>query len=99
MVKGLAVDLAGTGINANCIAPGYIDNRLPDSGLEPPPDDMMDRPHLAERIPARHGGVPSDIAGAVVFLCSGMGSYVNGETLLVDGGMIASGGGLNQDDE
>ena len=99
MVKGLAVDLAGTGINANCIAPGYIDNRLPDSGLEPPPDDMMDRPHLAGRIPARHGGVPSDIAGAVVFLCSGMGGYVNGETLLVDGGMIASGGGLNQDDE
>ena len=95
MVKGLAVDLAGTGINVNCIAPGYIDNSLPDSGLEPPPSDMSDRPQIAERIPARHGGVPSDIAGAVVFLCSGMGSYVNGETLLVDGGMIASGGGLS----
>jgi NAD(P)-dependent dehydrogenase (short-subunit alcohol dehydrogenase family) len=37
------------------------------------------------------GGVPGDIAGAVVFLCSDMGGYVNGETLLVDGGMIASG--------
>lgn len=94
MVKGLAVDLAGTGINTNCIAPGYIDNSLPESGLEPQPDDMEDRPGIKARIPARHGGVPSDIAGAVVFLCSGMGSYVNGETLLVDGGMIASGGEL-----
>ncbi len=94
MVKGLAVDLAGTGVNTNCIAPGYIDNSLPETGLEPPPDDMKDRPGIKARIPARHGGVPSDIAGAVVFLCSGMGSYVNGETLLVDGGMIASGGEL-----
>lgn len=94
MVKGLAVDMAGTGVRANCIAPGYIDNSLPESGLEPPPDDMNDRPGIKARIPARHGGVPSDIAGAVVFLCSGMGSYVNGETLLVDGGMIASGGEL-----
>ena len=95
MVKGLAVDLAGTGVRANCIAPGYIDNSLPESGLEPTPDDMNDRPGIKARIPARHGGVPSDIAGAVVFLCSSMGSYVNGETLLVDGGMIASGGGLD----
>ncbi len=92
MVKGLAVDLTGTGINANCIAPGYIDNSLPQAGLEPQPDDLSGRPGQAERIPAQRGGVPSDIAGAVVFLCSEMGNYVNGETLLVDGGMIASGG-------
>ncbi len=95
MVKGLAVDLAGTGINANCIAPGYIDNRLPESGLEPEPDDLSDKPGQALRIPSSRGGVPSDIAGAVVFLCSDMGGYVNGETLLVDGGMIASGGILD----
>ena len=95
MVKGLAVDLAGTGIRANCIAPGYIDNRLPESGLEPERDELKLRPGTAERIPARHGGLPSDIAGAVAFLCSDMGGYVNGETLLVDGGMIASGGDLD----
>ena len=95
MVKGLAVDLAGTGIRANCIAPGYIDNTLPESGLEPPPDDLADGSDRAARIPAHRGGVPSDIAGAVAFLCSDMGSYVNGETLLVDGGLIASGGDLN----
>ncbi len=36
------------------------------------------------------GGLPSDIANAVVYLSSHLGQYVNGETLLVDGGMIAS---------
>ena len=36
------------------------------------------------------GGLPSDIANAVLYLSSDLGQYVNGETLLVDGGMIAS---------
>ena len=66
------------------------------SGLEPPPDDMKDRPDDQGAYTGdAHGGVPSDIAGAAAFLCSDMGSYVNGETLLVDGGMIASGGDLD----
>ena len=36
-------------------------------------------------------GLPSDISNAVIFLSSKMGEYVNGETILVDGGMIATG--------
>ena len=89
MVKGLAVDLSGHNVTANCIAPGAISNALPEGD-----DDVIDgRPHDAARleslVPAAKGGLPSDIANAVLYLTSDLGQYVNGETILVDGGMIA----------
>jgi NAD(P)-dependent dehydrogenase (short-subunit alcohol dehydrogenase family) len=91
MVKGFAVDLAGHDITANCIAPGAISNRLPEAD----DDDVIDgAPHEASRfignLPSAKGGLPSDIANAVLYLTSDLGQYVNGETILVDGGMIAS---------
>ncbi|MBN4064621.1 SDR family oxidoreductase [Dehalococcoides mccartyi] len=91
MVKGLASDLAGHNITANCIAPGAISSRLPDKD----DDDVIDGPahdpeNLKEFVPAHKGGLPSDIANAVLYLTSDLGQYVNGETLLVDGGMIAA---------
>ena len=42
------------------------------------------------QVPAAKGGLPSDIANAVLYLTSDLGQYVNGETILVDGGMIAA---------
>ena len=91
MVKGIAADLAGKDITANCIAPGAISNKLPDD-IE---DESVDGPpHNSEEfkrfVPSGKGGLPSDIANAVLYLSSELGQYVNGETLLVDGGMIAS---------
>ncbi len=90
MVKGFAVDLSGHNITANCIAPGAISNLLPEGD-----DDVVDgRPHDSARlgfhVPAAKGGLPSDIANAVLYLASDLGQYVNGETILVDGGLIAS---------
>ena len=92
MVKGMAVDHAGTDITANCIAPGAISNRLPAEGddIDGPPHDVDANPKMKERIPSQRGGLPSDIANAVLYLSSPLGSYVNGETILVDGGLIAS---------
>ena len=85
MVKGLAADLANTGINSNCIAPGAINNTIPeDEKVEP---EAMNMPWVA----SGRQGLPSDISNAVIFLSSKMGEYVNGETILVDGGMIATG--------
>ena len=90
MVKGLASDLAGHDITANCIAPGAISNKLPEGD-----DDVIDGPPhnaalLGSSVPAAKGGLPSDIANAVLYLTSDLGQYVNGETILVDGGMIAA---------
>lgn len=93
MAMGLAVDLAGTGITVNCIAPGAINNQLSKPGeVDPAPYNIDERPELKARVPSQRGGLPTDIANAMLFLCSNMGDYVNGETILVDGGMIASGG-------
>ena len=90
MVKGIASDLAGKNITANCIAPGAISNKLPDiedDSIDGPPHNPDDFKNF---VPAGKGGLPSDIANAVLYLSSDLGQYVNGETLLVDGGMIAS---------
>ena len=91
MVQGIAADLSGKNITANCIAPGAISNKLPedinDESVDGPPHNSEDFKNF---VPSAKGGLPSDIGNAVLYLASDMGQYVNGETLLVDGGMIAS---------
>ena len=92
MVKSMSMDLAGHGITSNCIAPGYIDNRLPEDGaLEATPRTIDELPRLAGFVGSARGGVPSDIASMAVVLCSELGDYVNGETIVVDGGLLAGG--------
>lgn len=91
MVMSMAHDLAGTGITANCVAPGYIDSRVlskPDEGTRGD-DEYLGR--AKGFIPSHRGGLPADIAGACVFLASDLGNYVNGQTITVDGGFLAGG--------
>jgi len=88
MVQSMAVDMSGYNISVNCIAPGYIDSRV----LPPELEHMRGGPGYADysvqRLPSRRGGVPEDIAGAAVFLTSRLGEYVNGQTIVVDGGFL-----------
>ena len=91
MVLSMAHDLAGTGITANCVAPGYIDSRvLPEDQESGRGNDEYLGSALGF-IPSRRGGLPKDIAGACVFLASDLGEYVNGQTITVDGGFLAGG--------
>lgn len=90
LTMSMALDLAEHGIRCNAVAPGYIDSRLL------PPEREAERGHpeyegVKNCIPSRRIGVPADIAGAVVYLCSPYASYVNGTCLLVDGGFLTQG--------
>jgi NAD(P)-dependent dehydrogenase (short-subunit alcohol dehydrogenase family) len=91
MVQSMAHDLAGTGITANCVAPGYIDSRVLSEDEESGRGNIEYLGSALGFIPNRRGGVPRDIAGACVFLASELGDYVNGQTITVDGGYLAGG--------
>jgi 2-deoxy-D-gluconate 3-dehydrogenase len=85
LTRALANEWAGSGVNVNAIAPGYIatDNT---AALRADPERERS---IVERIPAGRWGTPEDLAGAVVFLASDAARYVHGAVLPVDGGWLA----------
>jgi 3-oxoacyl-[acyl-carrier protein] reductase len=85
--KTISRDEARHGITVNSIAPGYIgtERLVQLYSLEADPDAAMVRD--ARTIPAGRFGTPQEIAAAVAFLCSTGAAYVNGTTMLVDGGL------------
>jgi 3-oxoacyl-[acyl-carrier protein] reductase len=84
MSKSLAVEYAKKNININCISPGFIKTAMTDKL------DEKFKEAIISKIPSARLGEPNDIANAVVFLCSDQSSYINGETLHVNGGMYMS---------
>jgi 2-deoxy-D-gluconate 3-dehydrogenase len=85
ITKLLANEWAAKGVNVNAIAPGYM---ATDNTAALQADEARNR-SILERIPAGRWGLPSDMAGAAVFLASAASDYVNGITLPVDGGWLA----------
>ena len=81
MTKSIAAEVASRGITANAIAPGFIKTPMTDVL-----SDELKKTYLAQ-IPAGRFGEPDDIANACVFLASDEASYINGQTLHVNGGM------------
>ena len=81
MSKSLAIEYAKKNININCISPGFIKTAMTDK------IDEKYKENIISKIPAARLGEPDDIANAVGFLCSDQSSYINGETLHVNGGM------------
>jgi 2-dehydro-3-deoxy-D-gluconate 5-dehydrogenase len=85
ITKALANEWAARGVNVNAIAPGYIET----ANTEALRADPTRSKQILERIPAGRWGTPEDLVGAVVFLSSRASDYVNGHTLVVDGGWMA----------
>lgn len=80
--KSVALELGSRNIRSNVIAPGFIETEMTDKLDEKTVQGWRDS------IPLKRGGKPEDIAHACVFLASDMSSYITGQTLSVDGGML-----------
>ena len=85
LTKGMATDWAPKGLNVNAIAPGYFDTPLNAALVA----DAEFTAWIAKRTPQGRWGQLPELAGAAVFLSSAASSFVNGQTLFVDGGMTA----------
>jgi NAD(P)-dependent dehydrogenase (short-subunit alcohol dehydrogenase family) len=85
LVRALAVEWAPVGIAVNAVAPTFVDTPL----TRPMFEDEEFRADVLRRLPIGRIGVPSDVAGAVVFLASEQAAMVTGHVLAVDGGWTA----------
>lgn len=83
MTRAHAVEFGGRGVRVNAISPGFFATEANEGWMAD--DDVT--AFLKVRNPMGRWAQPNEIAGAVVFLCSDAASYVNGHTLVVDGGM------------
>jgi len=91
-VKSLSADYGAFGITANALAPGYIlterveqilENQARAQGISRP--EALDA--LVAQIPAGRAGTPREFGALATFLASEQAAYINGETVLIDGGM------------
>ena len=84
LTMAFANEWAGKGVNVNAIAPGYITTDNTEALRNNPERNES----ILARIPAGRWGQPDDFKGPIVFLCSEASSYMNGVTMLVDGGWM-----------
>ncbi|MFW5838698.1 MAG: SDR family NAD(P)-dependent oxidoreductase [Bacillota bacterium] len=93
LVQSLALELAEHKITVNAIAPGATANRNNYT------DDDLKQGHISTLVPLKRRGKPDDIAGLVTYLVSPDASYITGETIRVDGGLILYGPDEHHDKE
>ncbi len=82
LTKSCAREFAKRGVCVNAVAPGFIETAMTD-GLS---EDVKEK--MLSSIPLGRFGSPEDIAGAVSFLCGDNASYITGQVMVVDGGMV-----------
>lgn len=80
--KSIALELGSRNIRCNAIAPGFIETEMTDKLDEKTVQGWRDA------IPLKRGGSPEDVANACLFLASDLSTYISGQVLQVDGGML-----------
>jgi NAD(P)-dependent dehydrogenase (short-subunit alcohol dehydrogenase family) len=90
MTRSLALALAPAKVCVNCVAPGWIDTPFNDAYWRRVGDTAETRAALNTQIPLGSQGMPADVASLIAFLVSPEASYLTGQTLVVDGGLLAS---------
>lgn len=89
LVTTAAQQLSGTGIRVNAICPGLIETGMTEVIYQTARDKGVAH-RIGELNPLQRGGEPIEIANAALFLASDESSYVNGQALVVDGGLSSS---------
>jgi NAD(P)-dependent dehydrogenase (short-subunit alcohol dehydrogenase family) len=85
LTQALALELAGSGVRVNALAPGYVVTELNEGFLGSTAGER-----LRDRIPQRRFGQPEDLDGALLLLASEAGRFITGSVLAVDGGHLVS---------
>ena len=92
LTKSAALEVAGTGVRVNIVAPGPVDTGM----LNRYTGTSEAKAALATGVPIGRIGQPDEVAAAVEFLASDRASFITGHSLLVDGGKLAGGPAAKQ---
>lgn len=82
MSKCIAKEFAGRNITVNCIAPGFIETPMTSSLSE------EQQKNIISNVPLKRMGTPKEVASGVLFLASDEASYITGQTLHINGGLL-----------
>ena len=85
--KSLALDFSKYGIRVNCIGPGYFTTKMTEKSW----NDKKKRKQRENRTVMKRWGIARDLHGAVVFLSSDASSYITGQDIYIDGGLLIKG--------
>lgn len=89
LTRVLALEGAPLGIRVNCVCPGFIDTPMNDwlGSLQPDREQWLNE--MISQIPMQRSGSPDEIARASLFLASSDSSFITGQTIILDGGVLA----------
>ena len=82
--QSVAKEVASRNITVNCVAPGYVETDI----VEDLPQEL--KKHIMDRVPVGRFGQPEEVASFVGFLASDAASYITGQAIAVDGGLVIS---------